>query len=311
MYLILETLDLSTFITPNLHNCFRMFKDCISLIELDLSSLDTSNVTVMREMFMNCSSLTSLDLSNFDISNVSTVNAMFYGCSDLSSLNLTGFSMYNVTEMSDMFKNCSNLETIYASDMWKVSDDASSYQMFTGCTNIVGGQGTTYNSSYVDKTRAIIDGGSSNPGYLTLYAYTLHIYESVRGSAANINKNFAFVLNVTDNGMGISGNYSYGGTRSGTLTFVNGVATFVLKHNENISISLPPRYRYVISQHSDGYTLSKTNDRGMLLSSVNSHFTDTLEGTTPTGIFLDLLPYIMLLVFGGFGIFLIRKFKYI
>ena len=34
-------------------------------------------------------------------------------------------------------------------------------------TLLVGGLGTTYNSSYVDKTYARIDGGRSNPGYFT------------------------------------------------------------------------------------------------------------------------------------------------
>ena len=40
--------------------------------------------------------------------------------------------------------------------------------MFFNCTSLVGGQGTTYNSSNpTDKTYAHIDGGPSNPGYFT------------------------------------------------------------------------------------------------------------------------------------------------
>ena len=39
--------------------------------------------------------------------------------------------------------------------------------MFYGCTSLVGGKGTIYNSNYVDKTRARIDGGPSNPGYFS------------------------------------------------------------------------------------------------------------------------------------------------
>ena len=39
--------------------------------------------------------------------------------------------------------------------------------MFSGCTKLIGGAGTKYNSSYVDKTYARIDGGTSNPGYFT------------------------------------------------------------------------------------------------------------------------------------------------
>ena len=40
--------------------------------------------------------------------------------------------------------------------------------MFIDSSNLVGGAGTTYNSSFVDKTYARIDGGTSSPGYFTL-----------------------------------------------------------------------------------------------------------------------------------------------
>ena len=39
--------------------------------------------------------------------------------------------------------------------------------MFTSSSKLIGGAGTKYNSSYVDKTYARIDGGTSNPGYFT------------------------------------------------------------------------------------------------------------------------------------------------
>ena len=43
----------------------------------------------------------------------------------------------------------------------------SSTDMFANCTNLKGGNGTTYNSSKTDKTYARIDGGTSSPGYFT------------------------------------------------------------------------------------------------------------------------------------------------
>ena len=39
--------------------------------------------------------------------------------------------------------------------------------MFKNCTSLVGGQGTVYNSSKINKTYARIDGGTSSPGYFT------------------------------------------------------------------------------------------------------------------------------------------------
>ena len=39
--------------------------------------------------------------------------------------------------------------------------------MFAYCSDLVGGQGTTYDENHVDKAYAHIDGGPSNPGYFT------------------------------------------------------------------------------------------------------------------------------------------------
>ena len=66
-----------------------------------------------------------------------------------------------------MFYYNTNLKTIYASDMFNTNVVTSSTNMFYNTTNLVGGAGTTYNRSYVDKTYARIDGGTSNPGYFT------------------------------------------------------------------------------------------------------------------------------------------------
>ena len=39
--------------------------------------------------------------------------------------------------------------------------------MFQNCYSLVGGAGTTYDANHIDVTYAHIDGGPSNPGYLT------------------------------------------------------------------------------------------------------------------------------------------------
>ena len=46
--------------------------------------------------------------------------------------------------------------------------DASSLNMFTSSTKLVGGAGSVYNSSYVNKTYARVDGETESPGYFTL-----------------------------------------------------------------------------------------------------------------------------------------------
>ena len=69
--------------------------------------------------------------------------------------------------MSCMFSNSSSLKRIYASDKFNTSKVTSSNYMFNDSPNLVGGNSTKYNSSFVDKTYARIDGGTSNPGYFT------------------------------------------------------------------------------------------------------------------------------------------------
>ena len=113
------------------------------------------------------SSATTLDLSSFNTSKVTSMRSMFY-YSAATTLDLSSFNTSKVTEMTYMFYNNTNLKTIYASDKFNTNAVTSSDRMFYNTTNLVGGAGTTYNSSYVDKTYARIDGGTSSPGYFTL-----------------------------------------------------------------------------------------------------------------------------------------------
>lgn len=66
-----------------------------------------------------------------------------------------------------MFYETTNLKTIYTSNKFSTNSVTMSTDMFKEATNLVGGSGTKYNSSYADKTYAHIDGGTSNPGYFT------------------------------------------------------------------------------------------------------------------------------------------------
>jgi hypothetical protein len=66
-----------------------------------------------------------------------------------------------------MFGGSNNLRTIYVGNGWSTAAVMYSNNMFYGCTSLVGGQGTTYDVNYIDKTYAHIDGGPSNPGYFS------------------------------------------------------------------------------------------------------------------------------------------------
>ena len=118
-------------------------------------------------MFYGCSSLKSLDVANFNTSNVTTMQAMFGVCSKLTNLDLSSFNSSHVTNMLGMFSQCSGLETIYVGNEWSTESIESGDNMFTGCTALFGGAGTTYDENHVDYAYAHIDGGTTNPGYLS------------------------------------------------------------------------------------------------------------------------------------------------
>ena len=163
----LKSLDVSTFDTSNVTSMCVMFRCCSALTSLDLSSWDTSNVTDMAVMFNLCSSLTTLDLSTFDTSKVTDMRGMFSGCEGLTTIDLSTFDTSKVTDMGRMFYVCSNLVTIYVSNNWSTASVTSGTDVFYGCTKLVGGNGTTFNSSNTDHTYARID-TAETPGYLTL-----------------------------------------------------------------------------------------------------------------------------------------------
>ena len=66
-----------------------------------------------------------------------------------------------------MFGNCTALTTIEVSNSWNATNVTNSAGMFYNCSSLVGGNGTVYDSSKIDKTMAVID-TATTPGYLTL-----------------------------------------------------------------------------------------------------------------------------------------------
>ena len=158
------TLDVSNFDTSNVTNMNNMFAYS-QATTLDVSNFDTSKVTNMSYMFSD-SKATTLDVSNFDTSKVTNMGYMFSD-SKATTLDVSNFDTSNVTDMGYMFYNSTNLKTIYVSNKFNTDKVTYSTNMFSGCTNLVGGAGTKYDSTKIDKTYARIDGGTSNPGYFT------------------------------------------------------------------------------------------------------------------------------------------------
>ena len=171
-------LDLSSFNTEKVKSFKDMFFDCVGLTSLDLSNFDTREAETMNQMFIDCTYLTNLNLSGFNTGHVGDMSSMFSGCSSLTTLDLSSFDTSDLLLTNYMFGGCSNLTTIYVGDGWDEGNIEDSSNMFSGCTSIVGGQGTTFDADHVDALYAHIDGGTENPGYFTGEIKPYVVYDS-------------------------------------------------------------------------------------------------------------------------------------
>jgi predicted ribosomally synthesized peptide with SipW-like signal peptide len=167
----LTELAVSQWNVQSLKDMNYLFSGCSSLSSdnFDVSGWNVSGVTNFSGMFNACSALTALDLSKWTTTTTNPIEMyeMFQKCSSLTELDLSNWDTSKVITCDRMFSGCSKITTIYVSDKWNMSSVNSSVNMFNNCSSLKGGSGTTYNSSHVDVTYAHIDGGETNPGYLT------------------------------------------------------------------------------------------------------------------------------------------------
>ena len=188
-------LDLSSFNTSKVKNMRAMFMNNSLMTDLDLSSFNTSLVTDMNGMFSSMIRLKNLNISSFNTSNVEDMQGMFNNDRELSNFSVLSFDTRKVKWMGSMFvgvmKNQGSgvidissfstegrpntngmfgsigANTIYASSNFSNNNIlGGGTWMFSGATNLVGGNGTTYNSGRINKTYARID-APGTPGYFT------------------------------------------------------------------------------------------------------------------------------------------------
>lgn len=188
-------LDLSSFNTSKVKNMRAMFMSNSLMTDLDLSSFNTSLVKNMRNMFSGMIRLKNLNISSFNTSEVEDMGGMFNSDRELSNFSVLSFDTRKVKQMGNMFtgvmKNQGSgvidissfstegrpntdgmfggigANTIYASSNFSNNNIlGGGTWMFSGATNLVGGNGTTYNSGRINKTYARIDAPGA-PGYFT------------------------------------------------------------------------------------------------------------------------------------------------
>ena len=106
-------------------------------------------------------------LNNLNTENVRSMEGMFQSCSSLETIDLTSFHVSQALSpfFDNMFDGCSNLTTIYCYEDWSRLADGK--DMFRGCTKLVGGSGTSFDSNHTDIAYACPDDGATAPGYFT------------------------------------------------------------------------------------------------------------------------------------------------
>lgn len=165
----LEVLDVSNWNMTNV-NAVKMFSGCKVLKALDFSNWKNVTIQSMHSMFAGCNALANVNVSFWNVSAVTNMTNLFKDCASMTAIDISGWDTSNVTDMTQMFymvNNNTSLKTITVGGSWSTASVTTDTNMFTGCTSLVGGNGTPYNASKVNKEYARIDGGTSTPGYFT------------------------------------------------------------------------------------------------------------------------------------------------
>ena len=157
-------IDTSGFDTSSVTDMSYMFYNTKTK-SIDVSNFNTKNTVNMEGMFSH-SKATNFNLSGLDTSNTTNISWMFSSTS-IPILDISSFDTSKVTTMEGMFIDNTSLKTIYVGNKFNISNVTNSTNMFRSCSKLTGGQGTKFDSNYIDKTYARIDGGTSNPGYFT------------------------------------------------------------------------------------------------------------------------------------------------
>jgi len=166
---------------------------------IDISGIDSSLVYNMWGLLRSSHSLKEIVFGNFNTSNVKNFGSMFEYCENLNELDLSTFDTSNATNVERMFSNMEKLNTIYVSNKWDVSNVEDSSDMFDYAKNIIGEKLTVYDDDHLDVSYAHVDGGPSNPGYLTLKGHVKDF--SILLPGYDYDNNYESDINVKLRGM--------------------------------------------------------------------------------------------------------------
>ena len=164
----LQNINLSAWETNSLKNANWMFQYCSNMITANLHGWNLSQATDMAAMFEFCKKMTSVDVGDWTFgNNIADLGLVFRHCQTLEVVDLSSWSTASATSMWYLFEYCYKLQTVYVGDGWNMDNVTQTANMFVGCYEIKGQNGTVYDSTKTAAEYAHVDGGPENPGYLT------------------------------------------------------------------------------------------------------------------------------------------------
>lgn len=188
----LTDLRISKWNVSNIQEFDAAFNECSKLEELDLTGWRTTSARRFTQMFESCAKLKKIiGLENFvttsidsyapfkDLNGEDMVTSypftvfyeMFFNCGQLEEIDLSSFDNSKAEGYQKMFMQCPKLKTIYVSDKWTTRgadyNPEWDTDIFTGCTSLMGEEGTVYDANNNCMNYARIDGENGVPGYFT------------------------------------------------------------------------------------------------------------------------------------------------
>ena len=160
-----------------------------------------------------------------------------------------------------------------------------------------------------------------------LTSYDLTLSKTVSGNQGSRTEYFKFTVTITNPTTGTytvdKTNGAGNGTTGNPQTITAGAPTdFYLKHGESIVIKdLPAGATYTISEEKKNYEASyKIGENGTPVTSnatgaqtlnadTDVTFTNTLNGTIPTGVLLTIAPFAVLMLVGLLGVLVFMRKK--
>lgn len=176
--------------------------------------------------------------------------------------------------------------------------------------------------------------GSKSAGFDNAYTtYNLTVEKYVSGNQASKQEYFDFTVKVTECPVADTYTVNVTGTENNAeeaklvVSDGTGTATFKLKNGQGVIIQgLPVGTKYTVSEATSSYTATYAvieggevkltnisgneyaNDAG-ITGDTTVTFTNTREGTVPTGILLTIVPFAALMLLGAAGIVVIFRKK--